>query len=80
MSEQHADYLSNRDVTAAIEALTWKPDYTGIARACTATVELTEQQAAAVLHAYDRGLSKLDDRERQALDGLIAQLKDTIWP
>lgn len=80
MSEQQANYVTNQDFTAAIEALTWKPDYTGIARACTVTVELTEQQAAAVLHAYDRGLSKLDDQERQALDGLIAQLKDTIWP
>lgn len=68
------------DAGRALEALFGEPDYAGVARACTATVQLSVEQAAAVLLAYDRGLDALDGNHRAQLDAVLAQLKDAIWP
>lgn len=72
--------MKDSAAAAAIAALFEKPSYDGIARACTAQVELSTEQAAAVLHAYDCGIDELDGSERAELDQVLAQLKAAIWP
>lgn len=54
--------------------------YQGIAHACTAKLDLREEEAAAILKAYDFGLDDLDNEQRQALYVVLAKLKDQIWP
>lgn len=45
------------------------------------TVELNEEQRAAMLALYDNGIRGLkDDQIAAALDALVCQLKDQIWP
>lgn len=64
----------------ALNALFGKADYSHIARDVSVTVNLSAAEVAALLGAYDRGLDALDAGERQALDSLIARLKDEVWP
>lgn len=63
-----------------LDALFGKADYSHIARDVSVTVDLSAAEVAALLGAYDRGLDALDAGERQALDSLIAKLKDEVWP
>lgn len=65
---------------ALLDALFGKADYGHIARDVSVTVDLTAAEVAALLGAYDRGLDALDAGDRQALDSLIAKLKDEVWP
>jgi HSP90 family molecular chaperone len=45
------------------------------------TIELNEEQRAAILALYDNGIRGLkDDQVAAALDALVCQLKDQIWP
>lgn len=64
----------------ALDALFEKPDYSGVARSCRCVIDLTAEESAAILLAYDRGLDALDDTARHQLDQVIASLKDQIWP
>jgi hypothetical protein len=43
-------------------------------------VELSNEQAAVVLKAYDFGVGQLASDEIVMLDAVIAKLKDKIWP
>lgn len=57
-------------------------DYTGIARAVRLTVEVTAEEAAAILHAYDYGVAgavKASPETRAALDRLMDKIKPQIW-
>lgn len=63
----------------ALDALFEKPDYAGVARPCRCTIDLTAEESAAILHAYDRGIDALDSEARHQLDRVIAALKDQIW-
>lgn len=63
-----------------LNALFGKADYSHIARDVSVTVDLTAAEVAALLGAYDRGLDSLDAGDRQALDSLIAKLKDEVHP
>lgn len=79
--DRMTEVLEQERNSAALSALCGGPaDYQGIARACTATVELTTEQAAAVLLAYDRGLDAIRGSDRAQLDAVLAQLKEVIWP
>lgn len=62
-----------------LNALFGKPDYSHIARDTTATISITAQEMAAILAAYDSGVEQLDAEEGQALDSVIAKLKDQVW-
>lgn len=55
-------------------------NYKGIAHDCTVTVDLSEEESAAVLKAYDYGLQNLDKEQQRALNAVISKLKDQIWP
>ena len=54
--------------------------YEAIASDCFLTVELTAEQSAAVLRAYDCGLENLNAMQRYQIHVVIAKLKDQIWP
>lgn len=43
-------------------------------------VNITQDEACAVLKTYDYGVEALDDDEKQLLNALIGKLKDQIWP
>lgn len=64
----------------SLAALFGKPDYSHIARDTTTTINITAQEMAAILAAYDRGVDQLDADAGQALDSVIAKLKDQVWP
>lgn len=57
-----------------------KPNYNDIVESTTAVVELTSEQCAAILWAYDRGINALDDNAKKALEAVINSLKNEIWP
>lgn len=78
--DRMTEVLEQERNSAALSALCGPADYQGIARACTATVQLSTEQAAAVLLAYDRGLDAVNGSDRAQLDAVLAQLKDIIWP
>lgn len=63
-----------------LNALFSRADYTHIARDATVTVSLTTDEVVAIFGAYDRGLDSLDSGEREALDTLIAKLKEELHP
>lgn len=63
-----------------LNALFGKPDYSHIAHDTQATISITAQEMAAILAAYDRGVDQLDAEAGQALDSVIAKLKDQVWP
>ena len=58
-----------------------RPDYSSVTmpvrRLC---VELTEDEQAAVLWAYDSGIEALDSTSRGHLDGVLTMLKREIHP
>ena len=64
----------------ALNALFGKPDYSHIASDKTATISITAAEMSAVLYAYDRGVSELDDDSMQQLESVIAKLKDELHP
>lgn len=63
-----------------LETLFGKPDYTHIARDITIEINLSMEEVAAVLYAYDRGLDELDTQNRKELDKIFAKLKTEIHP
>jgi hypothetical protein len=44
------------------------------------TVNLSPEEAAVTLKAYDDGVAALTMNERLELDRVIAKLKDQLWP
>jgi hypothetical protein len=42
--------------------------------------ELTQEERAVVLKAYDYGIQMLDEKEMQHLNAIIGALKSEIWP
>jgi len=44
------------------------------------TVNLTPEEAAVTLKAYDEGVSALERDERLELDRVIAKIKEKLWP
>lgn len=44
------------------------------------TINLSQEEAAVTLKAYDEGLNSLEQDERLELDRVIAKLKDKLWP
>lgn len=44
------------------------------------TLELTQEEQAVILTAYDRGIDCLNENKQQQLNIIIAKLKDTIHP
>ena len=54
--------------------------YLNLVEGGTRTVQLSRDEEAAVLRAYDHGLTQLSAAERENLDHVIAKLKDEIHP
>ena len=54
--------------------------YRDLTRDMLVSVELTRDECAAVLKAYDRGLGVLNTEEAHLLNAMIAKLKDRIHP
>lgn len=54
--------------------------YGRLAKGGRATVELTQEEACAVLAAYDYGVLQVSNSDLSALQSLVAKLKDQIWP
>ena len=73
MTEEAAKY-------AAIDALFGPADYSHIVRDSTATIAVTAAEMAAILEAYDRGITTLDAEKISALDAVMGKLKDELWP
>lgn len=46
----------------------------------TRTVELTAEEEAAILAAYDYGIPMMGHAEIQVLHAVLAKLKDVIYP
>lgn len=67
-------------MSAVLDALFGKPDYSHIARDAVATVSMTAAEMAALLEAYDRGVDQLDEQASHDLSTLIAKLKAEVWP
>jgi hypothetical protein len=54
--------------------------YRDLTRDMLLYVELTRDECAAVLKAYDRGLGFLNTEEADLINAIIAKLKDSIHP
>jgi hypothetical protein len=54
--------------------------YRDLTRDMLLCVELTRDECAAVLKAYDRGLGVLNTEEADLINAMIAKLKDIIHP
>lgn len=54
--------------------------YGHLTNGCKATIQLTQEEACAVLAAYDDGITLLNKADLNALRRLIDKLKDQIWP
>lgn len=54
--------------------------YRDLTRDMLLSVELTQDECAAVLKAYDRGLGVLNTEEADLINAMIAKLKDCIHP
>lgn len=63
-----------------LNALYGKGDYSHIARDAEVKISIRAEEMSAILSAYDRGFSALDAAELQALDVVVAKLKDELWP
>ena len=46
----------------------------------TLTIELSAEEQATVLHAYDQGIDTLNATQQQQLNVIIGKLKDRIHP
>lgn len=57
-----------------------KPNYDHITQSQTIVIEVSKEQAAAILWAYDRGFNDLDAEAMQEFKSLIHRMKDEIWP
>lgn len=54
--------------------------YRDLTRDMKCSIEVTRDESATVLKAYDRGVEGLNDHEVQLLNSVIAKLKDVIHP
>jgi hypothetical protein len=54
--------------------------YEHIACDATVTIEVTREEAAAIFRAYDYGIGQTSNKEREALNAVMAKLKDQLWP
>ena len=54
--------------------------YRDLARDMQCSIDVTRNESAAVLKAYDRGVDILNPNEFQLLNSVIAKLKDVIHP
>jgi len=54
--------------------------YKPLTRDIKIDLDLTQEEAAVVLQAYDYGVYDLPQESIQILDRIIAKLKQQIWP
>lgn len=54
--------------------------YRDLTRDMQCSIDITRNESAAVLKAYDRGVDVLNPKELQLLNSVIAKLKDVIHP
>ncbi|WP_331351217.1 hypothetical protein [Cellvibrio sp. UBA7671] len=54
--------------------------YQDLTRDMKCSIDVTRDESAAVLKAYDRGVDVLNQDELQLLNSVIAKLKDVIHP
>lgn len=54
--------------------------YRDLTRDLNCSIDVTRDESAAVLKAYDRGVEVLNEDELQLLNSVIAKLKDVIHP
>lgn len=54
--------------------------YRDLTRDMQCSIEITRDESAVVLKAYDRGIDVLKSEELQLLNSVIAKLKDVIHP
>lgn len=54
--------------------------YQEMARPGVYKVDLTADQAAAILKAHDHGIAALESDETALIDQVMSILKDEIWP
>jgi len=54
--------------------------YWDLTRDMKCSIDVTRDESAAVLKAYDRGVDVLNQDELQLLNSVIAKLKDVIHP
>lgn len=54
--------------------------YRDLTRDMRCSIDITRNESAAVLKAYDRGVDVLNPNELQLLNSVIAKLKDVIHP
>jgi hypothetical protein len=54
--------------------------YRDLTRDMKCSIDVTRDESAAVLKAYDRGVDVLNQDELQLLNSVIAKLKDVIHP
>jgi hypothetical protein len=55
-------------------------DYKHLVTGGQRTIDLTPEEEATILHAYDYGLGVMTEDERQHLNAVLAKLKDQIHP
>ena len=54
--------------------------YGNMAHAKQVTIDLTKSESCSVLKIYDDGLAGLTKQDIEALNSILAKLKDQIWP
>lgn len=54
--------------------------YLSMTRGGTYSLNIDQEEAAAVLKAHDYGIAALDSGEVVLIDRLVSKLKDEIWP
>jgi hypothetical protein len=54
--------------------------YDNIASEATVTIDVTKEEVAAIFRAHDYGIGQTNNKEREALNAVMAKLKDQLWP
>ena len=54
--------------------------YHRLTRGGRVSLDLTQDEAAVALKAYDHGVHALNEDDRADLDSLLAKLKEKLWP
>lgn len=57
-----------------------KARYSHIAKSSRASIDVSADEMASVLWAYDYGLDKLDKEALADIANVISKLKDELWP
>ena len=72
--------LRKIDADVRLQNIFGKPDYSHIVRNSTIQVELSAEEQASILEAYDYGIRSLDESSLLYLEKAINKLKDEIHP